>query len=145
MATYIVRPRTPVRAFVLAAVLSMAGAALITLSAARAWAQVWMWVSAVVLLAGVLLLVTALASMRRLRTYVELDDQGWEVRTPGGTRRGQWSDVTKVTIAVSGDRLTMHHRDGTRTHIVAPAPTEEMQSMASDIATRLDANRGYHN
>ncbi len=145
MATYVVRPRTPVRAFVLAAVLSMAGAALITVAAAQGWAQLWMWVSALVLLAGVLLLVTALASMRRLRTYVELDDRGWEVRTPGGTRRGAWSDVTKVTISVTGDRLTLHHRDATRTHVVAPGPTDEMQEMASDIAGRLDANRGYHN
>ena len=145
MATYVVRPRTPMRAFVLAALLSMAGAVLITLSAALGWAQLWMWVSAVVLLAGVLLLLTALASMRRLRTYVDLDDTGWEVRAPGGTRRGDWSDVTKVTIAVRGDRLTLHHRDGRRTHIVAPGPTDEMQAMATDIATRLDANRGYHN
>ena len=145
MTTFVVRPRLPMRAFVLAALLSMLGALGITLSAATAISQVWMWVSAAVLLVGVLLVITALTSMRRLRTYVDLDDTGWEVRTPGGTRRGDWSDVTKVTIAVRGDRLTLHHRDGRRTHIVAPGPTDEMQAMATDIATRLDANRGYHN
>ena len=145
MATYVVRPRPPVRAFVLAAVLSLIGAASITLAAAERWAQAWMWVSAVVLLAGVLLLVTALASMRRLRTYVDIDDEGWEVRAPGATRRGAWSDVTKVTITTDGSRLSMHHKGGARTHIVAPVPTEEMQAMASDIAGRLDANRGYRN
>ncbi len=145
MTTYVVRPRAPLRAFVLAALLSMAGAAGITLAAATAASQVWMWLSAVVLLFGVLLLLTALTSMRRLRTYVELTDDGWEVRAPGSTSRGPWQDVSKVTIATDGVRLTLHHSDGRRTHIVAPGPTDEMQVMASDVAARLDASRGYHN
>ena len=145
MTTFVVRPRLPMRAFVLAALLSMLGALGITLSAATAISQVWMWVSAAVLLVGVLLVITALTSMRRLRTYVELGDTGWEVRAPGGTTRGLWRDVTKVTIAADGVRLTLHHPDGRRTHIVAPGPTDEMQAMALDIAARLDASRGYHN
>ena len=145
MSTYVVRPRLPMRAFVLAALLSMAGAVGITLVAATGAAQVWMWVSSMVLLLGVLLLLTALTSLRRLRTYVELGEDGWEVRAPGGTRRGLWGNVSKVTIAANGVRLTLHHTDGRRTHIVAPAPTDEMQAMAEDIAARLDASRGYHN
>ncbi|MDA8440587.1 MAG: hypothetical protein M0Z51_17240 [Propionibacterium sp.] len=145
MTTYVVRPRLPMRAFVLAALLSMVGAVGITLVAATEAAQLWMWASSVLLLLGVLLLLTALTSLRRLRTYVELGDDGWEVRAPGGTRRGLWRDVSKVTIAANGVRLTLHHADGRRTHIVAPAPTDEMQAMAVDIAARLDASRGYHN
>lgn len=145
--THVLRPRPPVRAFALAAVLSVVGAFLTILLVAKGVPMGWVVVGIVILAFGVALLVAAVISMVRLRTYVDLSDEGWTVRGPSGRRSGSWDDVTKVTISYNGAHLTLCHGQVARTHIIAPGniASEEMKALAEDVATYLDASRGYHN
>lgn len=143
--TYILRPQPPMRAFALAAGLSMLGAILVVICAATHAHTAFMVISVIVLALGVLLLVAGLISMRRLRSYVDLTDDGYTVRTPGRTRSGAWDDVTKVTTSQEGAHLTLYQGQVGRTHILAPGnvASAEMLALGEDIASRLDQNRGY--
>lgn len=143
--TYVLRPQPPVRAFALAAVLAALGAILVVVCAATSANAFFMAVSVIVLVLGVLLLVAGFVSMRRLRSFVDLTDDGWSVRTPTVTRTGTWSEVTRVTSSMDGAHLTLYQGDQARTHILAAGNVagSEMEALAADIATRLDRNRGY--
>ncbi len=145
--THVLRPRPPIRAFALAAALCVVGAVLTVVLAANDAGVGWIVFAVVVLVLGLALLAAAGYSLVRLRTYVDLTDEGWTVRGPGDRRSGSWDDVTKVTISYNGAHITMHHGQVARTHIIAPGniASEEMKALAADIAKYLDASRGYHN
>ena len=110
-------------------------------------ASAWGWPTAVLVL-GVLLVAAALAliaaaivSSGRQAVRVELSDAGYRVAQPSETNEGAWADVTKVTQAPG--RLTFHQGDSSRFHIIAPHASAQLEAMASDIAGRLDRDRGY--
>ena len=143
MRTFVLKPRPPLRAFVLAAVVSMVGAVLITVAAANGWPTPWLVLCILVLAAGVLLCLAAVWSMWRMRTMVEVTDDGYTIRTPGAVRSGRWDEVTKVTQATNGAHITLYHGQVTRTHILSPGnvATAEMEALGAEIARRMDANR----
>ncbi|AZZ41097.1 hypothetical protein C0Z11_00990 [Acidipropionibacterium jensenii] len=142
---HVLTPRPPFRGYVIAAVLSLAGAALIVIAAAQGWANGWIALFAVLLALGIALGLTATWSMIRMRLYVDLDTTGYRIHGAGQDRSGRWADVTRAALTESRSRLTLYHGQVGRTHIVRPGVGDprEMDELAADVARRLDADRGY--
>lgn len=143
MKTYTIKPRPPVRAFVLAAALSVVGALVMVLGEALLWTIL----GGVLLGLGLVLLVVALISMRTMQVKVHLDDEGFHARGPNIDKRKAWSDVTKVALSQDETHLVFSHGEVERTHLFCPggAGDEEFAAMITDITERLDASRGYRN
>lgn len=142
---YVLAPRTPMRAFLVAAALVLVGALLVALLAANGAATVWLVLAAIVLVAGLALAGMGLASMRTMRTFVELDPEGYHITGPQVDRRGTWTEVTRVTTSAEGAHLTLYHGEVARTHILCPTGGDDpqMQGLVADIARHLDDSRGY--
>lgn len=142
---HVLKPRPPFTGYAVAAVMSVAGAVLIVVAAARGWSNGWIALFAVVLALGIALALTATWSMFRMRLYVDLDAKGYHIHGAGQDRSGKWADVTRAALTESRSRLTLYHGQVGRTHIVRPGVGDpaEMDRMAADIAHRLDADRGY--
>lgn len=142
-ARYVLKPRPPVRAFVIAAIATLVGA--IMMAACRHSAFVLVALSALVMALGIALAVMAGISMVRMRTFVELSDEGYRITGPGTDRQGSWAEVTKVTTSANGAHLTFHHGEVGRTHILCPGggDDEQMQALVADVAKHLDTDRGY--
>lgn len=147
MNTYVLKPRPPMRAFFIAAALSLVGAVLTVIAAASHAGAVWITLAFILLAVGVALAVTGWLSMSRMRTFINLTDEGYAIKGPGVDKTGEWSDVTKVTTSNNGTHLTMYHGEVGRTHIMCPGghDGEQMAALAQDIADHLDVNRGYTN
>lgn len=141
--TYTIKPRPPLRAFVLAAVLSVIGAVMVVAGSGA----LWDWLGGLVLLVGVGLLLMALYSLWSMRVHVDLDDEGFHVRGPGINKKKPWSSVTKVALSQDETHLVFSHGEVERTHLFCPGGPgdEEFESMLKDITRRLDENRGYRN
>ncbi|MGA4670488.1 hypothetical protein ACPCG0_11970 [Propionibacteriaceae bacterium Y1923] len=147
MKTYTLRPRLPLRAFVLAAVVSVVGALVAVLAGANGWPAAVFVGGMVLLVAAVLLVGAAVISMRSMRTFVDLDDEGFHIHGPGVDKRGEWAEVTRVALADDGARLVFSHGEVERTHLWCPggATDPEFQALTRDLVTRLDRSRGYRN
>ncbi|HNV10768.1 MAG TPA: hypothetical protein PKN27_05495 [Propionibacteriaceae bacterium] len=145
MTTYVLKPRPPLRAFVLAAGLSVAGAVLIALAASGGWGTLWVVIFALVLALGVAFGAAGAVSMRTMRVFVDVTDEGWAVRGAGQHKHGPWADVTKVTTSDHGAHISLHHGQVARTHLFCASGGEDpqMQALIADIAAHLDADRGY--
>lgn len=140
--THLMKPRPPVRAFALAALLVVLGAALAVLPDALHWPVALIVLGVVLIVAGLGLLWVAVNAMRTMRVRVVLDDQGFRVEGPGEPRQGSWTDITRVTR--SPGRITLHRRDGGQTHLVVPrGGSADLAALGADIVRRLDASRGY--
>ncbi len=139
--TYVIKPRPPVRAFALSAILALLGAAVIVLSAEYGWPVGVLALGVVVLVLSVALVVLAFVARSRMAVTVEITDDGYVVREPGGVREGRWADVTKVTEAPG--RLTFHSGDDRRFHLMAPGGSGDLDRIAAEVARRLDVQRGY--
>ena len=142
---HVIKPRTPVRAFIIAAVLVLVGAVLVAVSAAQSAGAVWAALPAVLMVAGLALVGIAVASMVKMRTFVTVDDEGYRITGPGVDKQGTWVDVTRVTTSSNGSHLTLYHGEVGRTHILCPAGGDDpsMQALVADISRRLDDSRGY--
>lgn len=139
-ARYVLKPRPPVRAFLIAAALALLGALLV----AATGGGLLRALAVLVLLAGVALAAIAGSSMVQMRTFVDVDDAGYRMTGPGTDKSGSWDEVTKVTTSAAGSHLTLYHGEVGRTHVIAPqGEDEEMTRLVADIAKRLDASRGY--
>ena len=134
-----IRPRPAVRAFGLAAALTLGGAALAVAAAVSAWPAPVQWLGFALIGAGLGLVVVAVWAARRARVTVELDAAGYRVVEPGGVRTGTWAEVSKVTAAPG--RLTLHAGPERRVHLIGP-PGPQLDAIAGEIARRLDADRG---
>lgn len=140
--TYTIRPRPPLRAFALAAVLAVAGAALVVA------AKIWSWHMAVIIV-GVLLLVgsmglitSALRVPLGLTVRVAFSEDGYSVEKAGQVRTGRWSEVTRVTSEPG--HITFHLADEQRFHLLfAHEAREQQPELEADITRRLDNSRGY--
>ncbi len=143
----------PLRAFVVAGVASVLGAAVSVLSSALAWPSVLLVLGVVLLVAGVALAVAGWLISRRQRASVIVSDQGYRVHTAAGDEQGAWATVSKVSMTEDGSRISLTEASGDAeltTHILRPASrlkgeAELWESLAADIARRLDKNRGYTN
>jgi len=147
MTTYVLKPRPPFRAFVLAAIISLAGALFVVLASAEHWGAIGVAICVIVLALGIGLLVFALLSMSKMRVFVRLDDSGYTIEGPGLHKTGAWAEVTKVTTQREGAHLTLHHGEVARTHIICPRGVSDpqMQALTADVIARMDADRGYSN
>ena len=143
VSVHTLRPDPPVRAFGIAAVTSVVGAGVLVLASAQGWPTVVQVLGVVILVAGLALLVTALWSMVRMRVRAELTKTGYTFRTPMGVRHGTWAETTSVTASESGRRMSIHHRDETVQHVLAPvgATDPNMQALVKDMADRLKSSR----
>ena len=145
--TYTLKPRLPLRAFVLAAALSVVGALTAVIAAANGW-HVAVLVTGLVLVGlAVLLVLGSLLSLRLMRTFVDFDEDGFHIHGPGVDKRAEWSDVTKVSVADGGARLIFSHGEVERTHVWCPggAVDPQFQELTREVVKYLDKNRGYRN
>ncbi|MGA4506900.1 hypothetical protein ACQB6R_01020 [Propionibacteriaceae bacterium G1746] len=147
MKTYTLRPRLPLRAFVVAAALSLVGALVAVMGSAQGWHVAVSIIGLVLLGLGVLLAAGALLSLRTMRTLVDVDDDGYHIHGPGVDKHGQWSDVTRAALADDGARLVFSHGEVQRTHLWSPlgAADPDFKALVDDVVTRLDKSRGYRN
>lgn len=139
--TYSIKPRPAVRAFAVAAVLALAGAGLAVAANALAWHGAVVVVGVLLVVAALALIVAAVRAPASQEVRVEFDADGFRIVGPTDTHEGAWGDVTRVTEAPG--RLTFHLGADKRFHVVGAHATDQLRAMASDIAQRLDDNRGY--
>lgn len=140
--THVMRPRPPIRALGIAAVLALLGMGAFALPYLLDWSEGLRIVGLVLLALGVALAVTGLTAVRRLSATVLLDEQGFRMHTPTGSQEGDWDDIVKVTRSTG--RITLHKRDGSQVAMVVPrGGSGDLDGLGVDIANRLNANRGY--
>ncbi|GAB3705687.1 hypothetical protein [Mariniluteicoccus flavus] len=140
---HLLRPAPPVRAFLIAAVLSVLGAVVLVASSRNGWPLVVLVLGGVLAAAGVALLAVAVATMVRMRVRAELTPTGYSFRTPAGVRQGTWAETVKVTASDTGHRLSFVHRDESVDHVMTPLGHDdpEMGELVADLTRRLEASR----
>ena len=145
METYELVPRPPVRAYAIAGAAAILGAALTVAAAANEWSSAFVAFGLALLIAGAVLFAAAVVSATRMRVRVTLTDEGYHLSGPGGERDGTWAEVTKVSLAADGHRLTLHHSPERRTFLVTPGGAHDpvLATLGDAMVARLDADRGY--
>lgn len=141
--TFFLKPRPPLRAFLIAALLSLLGGVFTVLSLQNEWNVAVVAISVVVLVLGIALFTIATVATARLGVRITLSDEGYQVSGVQANREGQWKDVTKVTQAVEGAHITIYHGDVRRTHLIFPAGPAQarMQEVIDEIMARLERVR----
>lgn len=141
---HVMKPRPPLRAFGTAAVLAIVGMGFVVAPDVFGWDPIVRAIGIAFLVLGLAVLGLAMVAMRRLRVEIVLDDAGYRVAAPTGTRAAPWTDVVRVTRAER--RLIVYGRDGTRTLMTHPrGGAGDLDALGADIARRLDSSRGYGN
>lgn len=139
---YALRPKNPVRAWVLAAAGLIIGIATLSLGLSGETTNVVLVVVGVVLTAfGLILGIAALAFISNRTLYVVLSPEGFEVSGPGYHKSGSWIDVDAVSATPDGARLVIGSGHIERTFIQAPGgvANDQMKALTEDIAARLRA------
>lgn len=138
---YALRPRTPVRAWVIAVLAVVAGI----------WVGVVGWqdprqiavlvVGVLLGLSGVALGIIAAAFVSSRTLHINLSPQGYEVSGPGYHKDGAWIDVDAVSATPDGSRLVIARGQVDRVFIQAPGgeADAQMQAITDDISARLEA------
>lgn len=141
--SYVIKPRPPVRAFVIAAIASLVGAILLVIGLSQGLHVAVPVIGGVILVGAVALLTGAVLSMRRLAVTLTLGDDGYVLRGPGLEHSGQWSDVSKVTQSAEGSHVTIYHGVVRRTHLLFPGgDRQQIYDVLMDIRARLAALKG---
>jgi hypothetical protein len=134
MNQYLLKPRPP-RILAPAALLIVAGGA--CAGVALAWIPKMGWWIATGVTAGIglVLLIVGLSALRRLRVWVELDNEGYSIFGPAGEYTGSWRDVSRVAVSKRQDKLALYHGETSRTIIAHPAgaPDDEFRRLRLDI------------
>lgn len=138
--TFFLKPRPPLRAFLIAAVLSLVGGVFTVVALQAGWHAVVVVIAILVLALGILLFVAGVVAMSQLGVRVRIDDEGYEITGTGQRHEGKWADVTKVTQAVEAAHITIYHGNVRRTHIIFPGgpAQDQMQSIIDEIMARLE-------
>ncbi|MCB0910443.1 MAG: hypothetical protein KDB60_02370 [Propionibacteriaceae bacterium] len=140
--THQVRQRPPLRALALSAILMFVGIMLVLMAQLLDSNVALLAVGLVVVALGFALFAASAWVARAMRVHVVLDEDGYVLQGRDATEAGKWSDVGRVTRG--RDRITLHHRDGTRVQlVVARSAGADLDALGADIAEHLDANRGY--
>lgn len=137
-----VRQRPSLRALGLAALLVLVGVVLLMMADLldRQLALTALGVVGVVL--GLALFVAAWLLARSMRVEVVLDENGYWLAGPGRPENGTWTDIGRVTRSDRG--ITLYRKNGTRLQlVVARGGVADLDALGMDIASRLDAHRGY--
>ncbi|SDL10753.1 hypothetical protein [Tessaracoccus oleiagri] len=137
--TFFLKPRPPLRAFAIAAALSLVGALFLVLALQLEWHVVVAVLAALVLAVGITLFAVALVAMARLGVRITLTDEGYHVSGTNQEHSGAWADVTKVTQAVDSAHITIYHGNVRRTHLIFPGgpAQEQMPEVVEAITERL--------
>ena len=142
--TFSIAPRVPVRAFLISAVASIAGAGLLVLALINSWHYTVVVLAALILLAGLLLLVLALVAQDASAAELVLDDEGYTVSSRAGEQSGTWADVTRITRIADSGHVTIHEGEEKRAqlqfHNLERARIDEI---LTEMGVRLDAAKGY--
>lgn len=138
---YALRPRTPVRAWVVAGLAFVVGAAFLLIGWPEPRNVVLIVLGAVAALGGLALGITAGAFVSSRTLHVVLSPEGYEVSGPGYHKDGSWIDVDAVSATPDGSRLVIARGRVDRAFIQAPGgeTDERMQAITEDIAARLRA------
>lgn len=140
--THLMKPRPPVRAFGIAAVLALVGVGFFVAPDLLSWDGVLRGIGIVFILLGFAILALAVVAMQRMKVEIVLDDDGYRVIGPYGARTGAWADVVRVTRAEG--RILLYGRDDSRTVIAMPrGGAGDLDALGTDIARHLDRHRGY--
>ena len=140
--TYLIQPRPPVRAFVIAAVAALAGALLLVGALASSWHAAVAVLGGLLLAVGVALLVAAFVSMSRLAVRLVFDDDGYAVRGLDAEQSGRWIDVTKLTVSEDGGHVTIYHGAVRRTPLLFPGRERALvDDVLADATARLRQSR----
>lgn len=137
--TFFLKPRPPLRAFAIAAVLSLVGALFLVLALQLEWHVAVAVLAALVLAIGITLFAVSLVAMARLGVRITLTDEGYHVSGTNQEHSGAWADVTKVTQAVDSAHVTIYHGNVRRTHLIFPGgpAQEQMPDVVEAITERL--------
>lgn len=139
---HVMKPRPPLRAFGMAAVLAVVGMGFVVSSDAFGWNPIVRAIGIVFVAAGLVLLALGFVAIQSRRVEIVLDDAGYRVTAPTGASAGSWADVVRVTRAER--RLIVYGRDGSRTLMTHPrGGAGDLDALGADIARRLDSSRGY--
>lgn len=140
--THVMKPRPPVRAFGMAAVLALVGMGFFVTPELFGWDRLLRAIGIVFILLGFVILALAIVAMQKMKVEIVLDDDGYRVVGPSGAKAGSWADVVGVTR--SDGRITFYGRDERRSAIVMPrGGSGDLDALGADIARRLDTHRGY--
>jgi len=139
VAYYALRPKAPVRAVVLAAVLAIAGAVLCWLGWPEPRNLPLGIAGAVAAAVGVALGIAAVAFVSSGTLHIVLSDDGFDVSGPGYHKGGAWIDVTGVSATPDGSRLVIAQGLVDRTFIQCPGGVadERMRALTLDVSARL--------
>lgn len=142
MSTHLMKPRPPVRAFGMAAVLALVGVGFFVTPELFGWHGVVRGIGVLFIVLGFVILALAIVAMQRMRVEIVLDEDGYRVIGPFGARSGSWADVVQVTRATG--QIVFYGRDQRRTVIAMPRGGDgDLDALGIDIARHLDAHRGY--
>ena len=140
---HVIKPQPPVRAFVTAAVADLVGAVVLVAALSQGWHVALVVLGALLLVAGVGLLVMALVSMNRVAARFTLTDDGYRLVGPGVEHSGEWADVSKVTQSQEGSHVTIYHGAVRRTHLLFPGGDRaQIDAVLADIRARLQTAKG---
>ncbi|MGV8846619.1 hypothetical protein [Tessaracoccus sp.] len=141
---YTLVPRTAVRAFLIAAIASLVGAALLVLALVNYWHVSVAVIGVAILAAGLVLLLVSFLAQRASMAELVLDDDGYTVVSRAGSESGQWADVTRITRAVDGRRITIHEGEQKRTQVQFNNDNRaQVDEILEEMSARLDTAKGY--
>lgn len=140
-AYYALRPKTPVRAIVLAAILVVAGGVLCWLGWPGSRSMPLGIAGVVALAIGVVLGIAAVVFVSSGTLHVVVSDDGFDVSGPGYHKSGAWIDVTGVSATADGARLVIARGQVDRTFVQCPGgiANERMQALVDDVSKRVRA------
>lgn len=141
--TFFLKPRPPLRAFAIAAVLSLVGAVLLVLALQNSWHVIVAVLAGLTLAGGIVLFAIAVVAMGWLGVRITLTDEGYHISGTNQEHHGRWDDVTKVTQAIEGAHVTIYHGNVRRTHLIFPGgpAQEQMPEVVAEITKRLTKGR----
>lgn len=145
--TFTIVPRIAVRAFFIAAIASVVGAAVLVLALAYTWSPpvdlVVGVIGALIMIAGLVLLLVAYMAQRRAIAELVLDDDGYTLVTRNGSQSGQWADVTRITRSTDGEVVTIHEGENKRIRLEFHSDRSQVDGILTEMGTRLDNAKGY--
>lgn len=136
---HVLRPRTPVRAWVLVSLMLIVGIIVLIVGLVNGIRVPALVIGGVLVLVGAVLGLITGSFVATRTLQVTLDDEGYQISGPGYRREGAWREVDQVRSTPDGLRLVIASGPVRRDFIQAPGgvTTEQMRALTDDIATRL--------
>lgn len=138
---YALRPRTPLRAWLLAGLLLVAGIAGVVVGLGEPRRPVILALGVLAAAAAFALVIAALAFVQSRTQHVVLSPEGFEVTGPGYHRSGAWLDVDAVSATPDGTRLVIAQGKVDRTFIQSAGARSDavMKALVDDLIKRVSS------